>query len=117
MGRSWPVLITVAVLLSLSTSVGPWITVIVVIVAAVARPVRRLGDRSTMPAWPTGLKVSVCWLLAATPVVLTMMLTGVLGWDEWGGFMINVFIAASAIVLCFPLGVLLALGRRSRCRC
>ena len=28
--------------------------------------------------------------------------------------MINVFIAAAAIVLCFPLGVLLALGRRSK---
>ena len=30
--------------------------------------------------------------------------------------MINVFIAIASIVLCFPLGVLLALGRRSSCR-
>ena len=52
------------------------------------------------------------------PIVLTIVLTGVLGWDEWGGFMINVFIAAAAIVLCFPLGVLLALGPPfARCRC
>jgi general L-amino acid transport system permease protein len=43
-----------------------------------------------------------------------LILATILGWDEWGGFMINVFIAAAAIVLCFPLGLLLALGRRSR---
>jgi general L-amino acid transport system permease protein len=45
--------------------------------------------------------------------MITVRLVGVLGWDEWGGFMINVFIAAATIILCFPLGVLLALGRRS----
>jgi len=33
--------------------------------------------------------------------------------EEWGGFLINFYIAILAIALCFPLGVLLALGRRS----
>ena len=31
----------------------------------------------------------------------------------WGGFLINFYMALIAIVLCFPLGVLLALGRKS----
>jgi general L-amino acid transport system permease protein len=31
----------------------------------------------------------------------------------WGGFLINFYIAVLSILLCFPLGVLLALGRRS----
>jgi general L-amino acid transport system ATP-binding protein len=31
----------------------------------------------------------------------------------WGGFLINFYIAIISIVLCFPLGVLLALGRKS----
>lgn len=31
----------------------------------------------------------------------------------WGGFLINFYMAIIAIVLCFPLGVLLALGRKS----
>ena len=33
---------------------------------------------------------------------------------EWGGLMLNVFLAVAGITLCFPLGVLLALGRRSK---
>ncbi|MEL0320356.1 MAG: amino acid ABC transporter permease, partial [Aquiluna sp.] len=33
--------------------------------------------------------------------------------EEWGGFLINFYMAVISIVLCFPLGVLLALGRRS----
>jgi general L-amino acid transport system permease protein len=32
----------------------------------------------------------------------------------WGGFLINFYIAIVSILLCFPLGVLLALGRRSK---
>ena len=33
---------------------------------------------------------------------------------EWGGLMLNVFLAVAGITLCFPLGLLLALGRRSK---
>jgi general L-amino acid transport system permease protein len=36
-----------------------------------------------------------------------------LGWDDWEGFHLNLIAAALAIVLAFPLGLLLALGRRS----
>jgi general L-amino acid transport system permease protein len=35
------------------------------------------------------------------------------GFDDWGGFMLNLFLALCSIVLCYPLGILLALGRRS----
>jgi general L-amino acid transport system permease protein len=113
-GRSWPALITVVVLLSLSTAVGPWITVVVAIVAGMLGRLAGVAIGSTTPSWPTVLKAMLVLALAATPIALTMVLTSVLGWDEWGGFMINIFIAAAAIVLCFPLGVLLALGRRSK---
>ncbi len=34
-------------------------------------------------------------------------------WDEWEGFHLNLLAAAIAIALSFPLGLLLALGRRS----
>ena len=33
--------------------------------------------------------------------------------SEWGGLLLTVLMATFAILLCFPLGVLLALGRRS----
>ncbi len=35
------------------------------------------------------------------------------GWDDWGGLLLTIFLALSSIVLCFPFGVLAALGRRS----
>jgi general L-amino acid transport system permease protein len=59
------------------------------------------------------------WLLPAVvvgvvgPVVLIWFLTRAVGWEDWGGMMLNVFLAAAGIGLSFPLGVLLALGRRA----
>ncbi|MDH4279252.1 MAG: hypothetical protein OEW83_14350, partial [Acidimicrobiia bacterium] len=35
-------------------------------------------------------------------------------WSAWSGFHINLIVAGAAIVLAFPLGILLALGRRSK---
>lgn len=34
-------------------------------------------------------------------------------WKEWGGLHINLVVAGAAIVLAFPLGIVLAMGRRS----
>ena len=45
---------------------------------------------------------------------MIFMLTRPVGWDEWGGLMLNLFLAVISLALCFPLGVLLALGRRSK---
>jgi general L-amino acid transport system permease protein len=39
---------------------------------------------------------------------------GGVGWEDWGGLHLTLFLAVGGIVLSFPLGVLLALGRRSR---
>ncbi len=33
-------------------------------------------------------------------------------WDDWGGLMINLLVAVAGIVIAFPLGLLLALGRK-----
>ncbi len=35
-------------------------------------------------------------------------------WSAWSGFHINLIVAGAAIVLAFPLGIMLALGRRSK---
>jgi general L-amino acid transport system permease protein len=53
-----------------------------------------------------GIAVAVYVFYAATD------LEGV-GWDKWEGFHLNLIAAAVAITLSFPLGLLLALGRRS----
>lgn len=60
--------------------------------------------------WPAG------WVLAY--VLSLWLLAGGFGLkpvssNDWGGFVLTVFMAVSSIVLCFPAGVLLALGRRS----
>lgn len=38
---------------------------------------------------------------------------GGVGWDNWGGLLLTLYLALGGIVLSFPVGVLLALGRRS----
>lgn len=65
------------------------------------------------------------WLLACWPLsfILTIVLLHGLTksrWlpevstTQWGGLLLTFMIAAVSIVACFPIGVLLALGRRSR---
>jgi general L-amino acid transport system permease protein len=47
------------------------------------------------------------------PILLVWFLSRAARWDEWEGLMLNLFLAAAGIALSFPLGVLLALGRRA----
>jgi general L-amino acid transport system permease protein len=57
--------------------------------------------------------VALVAALAAVPIGLYLYVVTAVGFGEWGGFLLNLFLAACSIVLCYPLGVLLALGRRS----
>jgi general L-amino acid transport system permease protein len=66
---------------------------------------RRMGRRIVRP-------LLVAWLLAF-PVVVALLSFGDVGVDQWGGLMLNVIVAVAVIALSFPLGILLALGRRS----
>jgi general L-amino acid transport system permease protein len=52
-------------------------------------------------------------LLVLPPVTLILLTLRAAELELWGGFLINFYIAIISILLCFPLGVLLALGRRS----
>ncbi|MFV0308265.1 MAG: amino acid ABC transporter permease [Desertimonas sp.] len=75
-----------------------------------------------------GLVVAVAWAaVRARTATLPLVLLGVeafvalivylsrpMSTEGWGGLMLNVFLAIAGITLCFPLGVLLALGRRSK---
>ncbi|MEZ5215266.1 MAG: amino acid ABC transporter permease [Ilumatobacteraceae bacterium] len=104
--RLWPLIALVVGLLLLSTTIGPWVTVLLVLVSiAVGRAV---GERL-----PDGAALILAAGLVAAAVFLVWFLTRALGWDGWGGMILNVYLAVISITLCFPLGVLLALGRRS----
>lgn len=69
----------------------------------------RLSPRlaSWMPAGWAIAYVLTFWLLAGG-----FGLKPVSG-NDWGGLMLNLFISVTSIALCFPMGVVLALGRRS----
>jgi general L-amino acid transport system permease protein len=58
---------------------------------------------------------AVAWhvLLIVPPMTFIFLTLEAAKLELWGGFLINFYIAIVSIVLCFPLGVLLALGRRS----
>lgn len=55
------------------------------------------------------------WVLLYPAAILILRGTGdsAIGTNLWGGLMLTMILAVSGIVLSFPLGILLALGRRS----
>jgi general L-amino acid transport system permease protein len=70
------------------------------------------------PHWPPGLPRLVPLLWPTLYLVGMVLISGGLGLvsvppSEWGGLLLTLLAASFAILLCFPLGVLLALGRRS----
>ena len=109
--RLWLPGIVVLLLLLLSSTPGPWIMVGVAIVAAIVG--RLIGPFAGRPKLGQVGTAVVYTGLGAVPVVLYFYVVTAVGFDDWGGFMLNLFLAVCSIVLCFPLGILLALGRRS----
>jgi general L-amino acid transport system permease protein len=71
--------------------------------------ISRITARILLIAWVLSLIVSLL-LLYGTPMlgILTIVPTNL-----WGGLLVTLLLAIGAIVLSFPLGVVLALGRRS----
>lgn len=57
--------------------------------------------------------VPVIGLVAVALAYTAVTAFGGVGWDAWGGLLLTLFVAIGGIVLSFPFGVLLALGRRS----
>ena len=55
----------------------------------------------------------IAWLLAFPFVILVLRAFDGVKAELWGGFMLNVLVAVVAIFVSFPIGILLALGRRS----
>ena len=105
--RAGPMLALVAVLLAFAGSLTATLLVVGVALAAVGA--RLLGSRLPVRGrWAPGIALAslvVAYLLVAH--------FGGVGWQDWGGLHLTLFLAIGGIVLSFPLGVLLALGRRS----
>ncbi len=109
--RFWLPLLVLVLVLALSSTHGPWLTAALAAVAGVGgRLLGPLLGRLRPGRWGAA---ALCVAALAVPVVLYVYVVSAVGFGDWGGFMLNLFLAFCAIVLCFPLGLLLALGRRS----
>lgn len=106
--RVWPALLLVVVLLSLSRTWTP--TVLVLLSLGAALLGRALGARLPERA---GRYLPLISLAGVIGAFMAFTAFGGAGWGVWGGFLLTLFLAIGGIVLSFPLGVLLALGRRS----
>ncbi|MGH8896727.1 MAG: amino acid ABC transporter permease [Egibacteraceae bacterium] len=106
--RAVPLLALVVVLLAFARTRTPLLlTLGAVAVAAGGWLVgRRLPDATTR-------RLPLVWLAVVIGAYAALTAFGGVGWDEWGGLLLTLFLAVGGIVLSFPLGVLLALGRRS----
>lgn len=104
---------TVLLLLLLTDTIGPWLMAGAAIAAALVGVAfgRVLGRTWTPPPWASRMLVVA---LIAVPVILYFYLIDAVPLADWEGFFFNIVAAATGIALCFPLGVLLALGRRSK---
>jgi len=104
--RYWPAFGLLLVLLLLARTATPWLVAVATIAAAIA-------GRLAGAALPPKVGPVVYLLPPVLPFVVLPFLTGPLGWDAWGGMMLTLLLASVSMLACFPLGVLLALGRRS----
>jgi general L-amino acid transport system permease protein len=66
---------------------------------------RRAGPRVWRP-------LLVAWILAF-PAIVALLSVGDVSTEQWGGLLLNLVVAVVAIFVSFPIGLLLALGRRS----
>ncbi|HEY8527720.1 MAG TPA: amino acid ABC transporter permease [Acidimicrobiales bacterium] len=107
--RFWPLGLGAVVVLSFTRTPLP--TLLTVGLVAVFLAFRLLGARAL------GALRRFVWLIVAVGVLAALQVIvagpGGVGWDDWGGLHLAVAATVAGIVLAFPLGVVLALGRRS----
>lgn len=96
------------------SGLGPVVTGLLVLSAAFVAATFALGLRRPVARRP----LVIAWLVSVP--ILGVLLSGLptlglptVGTNLWGGLLLTVLIAAVGIILSFPFGVLLALGRRS----
>ncbi len=106
--RGWPVLVLVVILLSLTQTITPTLLTVGLLAMGIAAYFlgRVIPARGRRLAW-----VGVVLLVLGGYLALAAF--GGRGWSQWGGLHLNVFLTIAGIAFAFPLGLLLALGRRS----
>jgi general L-amino acid transport system permease protein len=116
---SAPVLVTAAVLALAAVLLPvPVVPYRVVLLGAIALAVGAawVGQQLGQQSKNIGRYLSFAWILSF-PIVLWLVGGGLglkpVSTNNWGGLLLTLIMAIVSIVLCFPIGVALALGRRS----
>ncbi|MGH9209347.1 MAG: amino acid ABC transporter permease [Acidimicrobiales bacterium] len=105
--RYWPALAAIALVLSQTRTWTP--TLLTVLGGVVLALARVLGQRAPQLARFTWLAA----LVGVLAVVYLLTGPGGVSWTDWGGLHMTAFVTVVGIALSFPLGVLVALARRS----
>jgi general L-amino acid transport system permease protein len=84
----------------------PAITIGILVALIIVSGFKRFWNRSLIVVWTVGIVLSF-WLMAGGLGLLPVR-TG-----QWGGLPVTLILAIFGIAFAFPLGILLALGRRS----
>jgi general L-amino acid transport system permease protein len=108
--RFWPVLLAVVVLLGFTRTPLP--TLLTVGLLGALQVGRLAGRAFARLGWQLAVWPAVLVGVVAAYLVITFGPDGV-GWDRWGGLHLTLFATVAGIGLAFPLGLVLALGRRS----
>ena len=106
--RFWPILALVMIILAFTTTITP--ALLTVGAAAVG-----VGSYFLGRALPRAVR-RWTWLIALLllfAAYLALAAFGGVGWEDWGGLQLNLFLTVAGIMFAFPLGLLLAMGRRS----
>ncbi len=106
--RNWPVVALVVALFAFITTPLPYLGLAGVFASLVV-------SRAAGRAAPTALR-SWSWLvILGTVISAYVVVTGFGGVprEDWGGLLLSLAVTVAGIVLAFPLGLVLALGRRS----
>ena len=106
--RFWPIGALIVFTLSFTETITP--TVLTLLAAAIGTTAYWLGGM--MPMW----LIRRSWIILVAGLFgfhAVLVAFGGVGWDLWQGFFVNIVITVAGISLAFPLGLMLALGRRS----
>ncbi|MGH8915527.1 MAG: amino acid ABC transporter permease [Acidimicrobiia bacterium] len=106
--RFWPVIVLAVVILSFTRTITPALLTVGAALAGMASYYLARRLPGSVRRWT--------WLIAASLVAAVYLaLTGFggVGWNGWGGLHLNLFLTLAGLGFAFPLGLLLALGRRS----
>jgi general L-amino acid transport system permease protein len=107
--RFWPAALGVVVVLSFTRTPVPAVLTIGLVAVLCAAIVA--GGRLPMRLHRWAWVAAVAGVVASVQVITAG--DGGVGWDDWGGLHLAVAATVAGIALAFPLGLVLALGRRS----